>query len=200
MVAEGQEAPDFELTSDSGEKVRLSSLRGKPVVLYFYPRSDTPGCTRQASAIRDSWESSSGGRRRPRGERRPAERPGALQAEVPPPVHDPRRPRGNRCCRRRPSAPPRAAWRAGAHDAAGDHVRRREREAEVRGGEDHRGAGALGGEALRRVHLDDPAAHRPDDPPAADVGAERDRGAAETITPVGTSTWSRGCRWRRARA
>src|SRR3954464_869557 len=56
MVAEGQEAPDFELTSDSGEKVRLSSLRGKPVVLYFYPRSDTPGCTRQASAIRDLWE------------------------------------------------------------------------------------------------------------------------------------------------
>ena len=55
MVAEGQEAPDFELTSDSGEKVRLSSLRGKPVVLYFYPRSDTPGCTRQACAIRDSW-------------------------------------------------------------------------------------------------------------------------------------------------
>ena len=54
-------------------------------------------------------------------------------------------------------------------------------------GEDHRGAGALGGEALRRVHLDDPRPHRLDDAPAADVGAEpRSRRAAETITQVGT--------------
>jgi peroxiredoxin Q/BCP len=43
MIAEGQEAPDFELKSDSGETVRLSELRGKAVVLYFYPRDDTPG-------------------------------------------------------------------------------------------------------------------------------------------------------------
>jgi thioredoxin-dependent peroxiredoxin len=56
MVAEGERAPDFELKSDRGETVSLSSFRGKPVVLYFYPRSDTPGCTRQASAIRDSWD------------------------------------------------------------------------------------------------------------------------------------------------
>jgi peroxiredoxin Q/BCP len=56
MVAEGQEAPDFELTSDAGEQVRLSSLRGRPVVLYFYPRSDTSGCTRQASGIRDLYD------------------------------------------------------------------------------------------------------------------------------------------------
>lgn len=56
MVDEGTEAPDFELTADDGSTVRLSDLRGKPVVLYFYPRSDTPGCTRQARAIRDSWE------------------------------------------------------------------------------------------------------------------------------------------------
>jgi peroxiredoxin Q/BCP len=55
MIAEGQEAPDFELTSDSGETVRLSGLRGKPVVLYFYPKDDTPGCTTQACGIRDAW-------------------------------------------------------------------------------------------------------------------------------------------------
>ena len=55
MVEEGQEAPDFELTTDSGEQVRLSGLRGKPVVLYFYPRDDTPGCTTQACGIRDAY-------------------------------------------------------------------------------------------------------------------------------------------------
>ena len=56
MVEEGQPAPDFELTSDSGESVRLSNFRGKPVVLYFYPKNDTPGCTTQACGIRDSYE------------------------------------------------------------------------------------------------------------------------------------------------
>jgi thioredoxin-dependent peroxiredoxin len=56
VVEEGQEAPDFELTSDAGERVRLSQFRGKPVVLYFYPRDDSPGCTRQACAIRDSYD------------------------------------------------------------------------------------------------------------------------------------------------
>ena len=55
MVEEGRPAPDFELESDSGETVRLSDLRGKPVVLYFYPKDDTPGCTRQACGIRDAW-------------------------------------------------------------------------------------------------------------------------------------------------
>ena len=55
MVEEGKAAPDFELTSDSGETVRLASLRGKPVVLYFYPKDDTPGCTAQACGIRDAW-------------------------------------------------------------------------------------------------------------------------------------------------
>ncbi|MGH2935794.1 MAG: redoxin domain-containing protein [Gaiellaceae bacterium] len=43
MIAEGQAAPDFELTSDSGETVRLSDLRGKPVVLYFYPKDESLG-------------------------------------------------------------------------------------------------------------------------------------------------------------
>ncbi len=55
MVEEGKPAPDFELQSDSGETVRLSDLRGKAVVLYFYPKDDTPGCTRQACGIRDAW-------------------------------------------------------------------------------------------------------------------------------------------------
>jgi peroxiredoxin Q/BCP len=57
MVEEGKPAPDFELTSDSGEKVRLSDFRGKPVVLYFYPKDDTPGCTKQACGIRDDYDS-----------------------------------------------------------------------------------------------------------------------------------------------
>lgn len=56
MVEEGQEAPDFELTSDAGERVRLSQFRGRPVVLYFYPKDDTPGCTAQACGIRDSYD------------------------------------------------------------------------------------------------------------------------------------------------
>ncbi|MBA3245711.1 MAG: thioredoxin-dependent thiol peroxidase [Actinobacteria bacterium] len=55
MVEEGQPAPEFELATDSGERVRLSSLRGKPVVLFFYPKDDTPGCTAQACGIRDAW-------------------------------------------------------------------------------------------------------------------------------------------------
>jgi peroxiredoxin Q/BCP len=55
MVEEGKPAPDFELTGDSGKPVKLSSLRGKPVVLYFYPKDDTPGCTTQACGIRDVY-------------------------------------------------------------------------------------------------------------------------------------------------
>ena len=54
-VEEGKPAPDFTLTSDSGESVTLSSLRGSPVILYFYPKDDTPGCTAQACGIRDAW-------------------------------------------------------------------------------------------------------------------------------------------------
>ena len=56
MIEEGKPAPDFELSTDTGETVRLADLRGKPVVLYFYPRDDTPGCTTQACGIRDAWE------------------------------------------------------------------------------------------------------------------------------------------------
>jgi thioredoxin-dependent peroxiredoxin len=55
VVEEGKSAPDFELTSDKGERVKLSDFRGKPVVLYFYPKDDTPGCTTQACGIRDEY-------------------------------------------------------------------------------------------------------------------------------------------------
>src|SRR3954454_19124184 len=55
MVEEGKPAPDFELDNDAGEKVKLSDLRGKQVVLYFYPKDDTPGCTTQACGIRDAY-------------------------------------------------------------------------------------------------------------------------------------------------
>lgn len=55
MVREGEPAPDFTLRADTGEDVTLSSLRGSPVVLYFYPRDDTPGCTKQASSFRDAY-------------------------------------------------------------------------------------------------------------------------------------------------
>jgi peroxiredoxin Q/BCP len=52
-LEEGQAAPDFELAADDGSTVRLKSLRGEPVVVYFYPRDDTPGCTREACSFRD---------------------------------------------------------------------------------------------------------------------------------------------------
>lgn len=55
-LAPGDEAPDFALPSDSGETVRLSDLRGKKVVLYFYPKDDTSGCTKQACGFRDAHE------------------------------------------------------------------------------------------------------------------------------------------------
>ena len=51
----GSKAPAFSLPADSGETVSLSGLKGKPVVLYFYPRDDTPGCTVEACEFRDSW-------------------------------------------------------------------------------------------------------------------------------------------------
>ena len=53
MPAEGEPAPDFTLPDQDGEDVTLSDLRGRPVVLYFYPKADTPGCTTQACGIRD---------------------------------------------------------------------------------------------------------------------------------------------------
>jgi peroxiredoxin Q/BCP len=50
----GDKAPAFTLTTDSGKKVKLSQFKGQPVVLYFYPKDDTPGCTKEACAFRDA--------------------------------------------------------------------------------------------------------------------------------------------------
>jgi peroxiredoxin Q/BCP len=55
VVEAGKPAPDFELQSDEGEAVKLSSFRGRPIVLYFYPKDNTSGCTTQACGIRDAW-------------------------------------------------------------------------------------------------------------------------------------------------
>jgi peroxiredoxin Q/BCP len=55
LVEEGSPAPNFTLTSDSGEQVSLASFRGRPVVLYFYPKDDTPGCTVEAEGFRDAY-------------------------------------------------------------------------------------------------------------------------------------------------
>lgn len=52
-IEPGQRAPTFTLTAEEGSKVRLSDFKGQPVVLYFYPKDDTPGCTREACAFRD---------------------------------------------------------------------------------------------------------------------------------------------------
>jgi len=53
MIEPGQEAPDFTLPNQDGDDVALRDLRGRRVVLYFYPKADTPGCTTQACGIRD---------------------------------------------------------------------------------------------------------------------------------------------------
>jgi peroxiredoxin Q/BCP len=53
MIDRGDPAPDFELLDQKGQRVKLSELRGKTVVLYFYPKADTPGCTTQACGVRD---------------------------------------------------------------------------------------------------------------------------------------------------
>ena len=56
MLQTGMKAPDFTLTNQNGEAVRLSDYLGKKVVLYFYPKDNTPGCTRQACAFAASYE------------------------------------------------------------------------------------------------------------------------------------------------
>jgi peroxiredoxin Q/BCP len=53
MIEQGQAAPDFELPDQDGRAVKLSDFRGQPVVIYFYPKADTPGCTVQACGVRD---------------------------------------------------------------------------------------------------------------------------------------------------
>ncbi len=54
MIKEGQKAPEFSMPSSDGGEVSLKGLRGKTIVLYFYPKDDTPGCTREACAFRDA--------------------------------------------------------------------------------------------------------------------------------------------------
>lgn len=54
MLAEGTKAPEFQLQDDSGNNVSLKDFKGKNVVLYFYPKDDTPGCTREACDFRDN--------------------------------------------------------------------------------------------------------------------------------------------------
>ena len=56
MLKEGDAAPDFELKDQHGKTHRLSDYRGKTVVVYFYPKDDTPGCIKEACSIRDNWE------------------------------------------------------------------------------------------------------------------------------------------------
>jgi peroxiredoxin Q/BCP len=55
VIKEGEKAPEFVLPSSEGDKVALKDLRGRPVVLYFYPKDDTPGCTKEACAFRDAY-------------------------------------------------------------------------------------------------------------------------------------------------
>jgi peroxiredoxin Q/BCP len=56
MLNVGDKAPEFTLTADDGTQVSLSDYRGQKVVIYFYPKADTPGCTKQACAVRDVYE------------------------------------------------------------------------------------------------------------------------------------------------
>ena len=55
MLKEGDEAPDFTAKDEKGEEVKLSNFRGQKVVLYFYPKDDTPGCTKEACSFRDNF-------------------------------------------------------------------------------------------------------------------------------------------------
>src|SRR3954463_12348722 len=55
MLSVGDRAPDFDLMSDENKQIRLKDLKGKTVVLYFYPKDDTPGCTKEACAFRDEY-------------------------------------------------------------------------------------------------------------------------------------------------
>jgi peroxiredoxin Q/BCP len=55
VIAEGRKAPDFTLEDASGKRVSLTDFKGKDVIVYFYPKDDTPGCTKEACGFRDLW-------------------------------------------------------------------------------------------------------------------------------------------------
>jgi peroxiredoxin Q/BCP len=55
-IAEGRKAPDFTLEDASGKRVSLKDFKGKDVIVYFYPKDDTPGCTKEACGFRDLWK------------------------------------------------------------------------------------------------------------------------------------------------
>ncbi len=55
-IAPGEVAPDFSAKDQDGREVKLSALKGRPVLLYFYPKDDTPGCTKEACSFRDGWD------------------------------------------------------------------------------------------------------------------------------------------------
>jgi len=59
-LSEGDQAPDFSMPTDGGGTINLSDLKGKPIVLYFYPKDDTPGCTKEACGFRDALPDFSG--------------------------------------------------------------------------------------------------------------------------------------------
>ena len=56
MLKEGDIAPDFTTKNQNGEDIKLANLRGQRIVLYFYPKDDTPGCTKEACSLRDSFD------------------------------------------------------------------------------------------------------------------------------------------------
>ena len=56
MLKEGDDAPDFAVKNQNGDEVKLADFRGRKVVLYFYPKDDTPGCTKEACSLRDGFE------------------------------------------------------------------------------------------------------------------------------------------------
>ena len=55
-IAEGRKAPDFTLQDAEGRRVSLADFKGKDVIVYFYPKDDTPGCTKEACGFRDLWK------------------------------------------------------------------------------------------------------------------------------------------------
>src|SRR4029079_15620059 len=55
-IAVGKPAPDFEVKAHDGTDIKLSALKGKPVVVYFYPKDETSGCTKEANDFRDAWK------------------------------------------------------------------------------------------------------------------------------------------------